>query len=95
MIEQESMNSPAEPTVAELEALLAAPPKPVVRPLPTVQPRAKKARTGQAVEDGHYYDVNDGIIKEEPKPQAPALPIPVVQPAPVVRSYSAPVRDWD
>jgi hypothetical protein len=89
MIQHEPVTGLAEPTAAELEAqLLAAPPRPAVRPLPTVQPRAKKARTSQAAEDGYYYDVNDGTIKEEPRPQAPERPTPAV-------TYQAPARDWD
>lgn len=88
MIQQEPVNGPAEPTVAELEALLVAPPQPAVDPRPTVQPRVKKARTEQAPNDDYFYDPNDGTIKEKPKPRPPERPAPAV-------TYQAPAITWD
>jgi hypothetical protein len=76
------------PTAEELEAQLTiAPPQPAIQPLPKVQPRAKKARTGTR-QDEFYYDVNDGTIKPEPTPEPPRNR---TRPA----SFQAPSRTWD
>lgn len=66
----------------------AIPARPAVRPLPTVQPRPKRARSDQVIEDDYYLDPNDGTIKPEPVPEAPQTWTPPV-------TYQAPARDWD
>jgi hypothetical protein len=88
MIQREPISSQSEPTAAELEALLAAPLQPTIRPRPKVQPRTKRVRADQTDEDNYYFDVNDGTIKAEPVPEAP-----VTRTEPVI--YRAPARDWD
>jgi hypothetical protein len=48
-----------------------------------VPPRKKKARTHLAMDDEYFFDVNDGTIRQEPKPQEPTPAQPVPSPAPL------------
>lgn len=82
---------PETTQVAEGEASTqdhTGPARPTVQPLPTVQPRARRAGTSEATEDEYYLDPNDGTIKPEPLPEVPETWTPPV-------TYQAPARDWD